>query len=91
MIDPVEQLVTLIYQFLLNEYERRHRTYYDKLDYFCRRLYHSKPDKAFINNDFLELIELYNSLVTYDEIYRKLWTMVQTHYENYMHNKSNDD
>ena len=90
MIDPVEQLVTLIYQVLLNEYDRRHRAYYDKLDNFCRRLYHSKPDKAFISRDFLELIELYSGLVTYDEVYKEIWSLVETYYENYKRYKNSD-
>lgn len=83
MIDPVDQLVVLIYQYLLNEHDRRYESYYQRIDYFCRRLYYSKPEKTFVNNDFLDLIVLYVGLTTYDEIYRDIWAIVQTYSDSY--------
>ncbi len=83
MIDPTEQLITLLYEYLLNEYDRRHKEYLDKLDYFVRRLYYGKPDKAFVSDDFLELIVLYNSVVVYDELFRNLWSIISSYRDSY--------
>ena len=90
MIDPVEQLSVLLYQYLLNEHDRRYENYYQKLDYFCHRLYFSKPEKSFVNNDFLDLIVLYVGLTTYDEIYRDVWAIVQTYCDSYEKYQADD-
>lgn len=66
-----------------NEYARRHKEYLDKLDYFVRRLYYSKPDKAFVSENFLELIILYNSVIVYDELFRNLWSIIASYRDSY--------
>lgn len=58
------------------ESHRRYEAYYLKLDYFCKRLYYSKPEKAFITNDFMELIQLYNSYATFEEISKDLYDLI---------------
>ena len=78
MINPVSQLKVLLYEYLMFESHRRHERYYQRLDDFYRRLHFSKPEKAFLNEDFLELIELYVSYATFEEISKDLYNLIRT-------------
>lgn len=80
MIDEYSQLVTILYQYLLFSYDRKHDSYVQMLDNICRRLNVRNPETALYEFDVYDLLVAKSRLDEFDLIYDEIMSIIQSNF-----------
>lgn len=77
MIDPKEQVLTTIYQYLLYSYDRVHEEHLEALKRHSKDVNSRKADENVNNSDLLKLIEINAKVEMFDKIHGELWEILK--------------
>lgn len=77
MINSQDRLTTMLYQYLLHNYDKLHEEYSEILRQHGKEVNSRKADKEINNYDLLSLIEMKAKVEMLDKIHFELWEILK--------------
>ena len=75
-INSIDQLITIVYEYLYNHGNRIELEYRNLLDEHYRALFSRQPDKYIYSDELVKIIEMKSRVEEFNTIEKELFTLI---------------
>ena len=89
-VNPLTQLVLILYEYLYSKGNRLEKNYIDLLDQHYRNMFSSRPEKLINETDMLEIIRKKTEFDSFMQIQKEMYDLLKEYRPGGMYNPNSD-